>query len=265
MALKTEALKKFLPVDVNLSVKKKELAKKTMCPYDEQPNAVCLNRKCLNCGPTKIYDDFADILKDSGNESIVYNRWVYIKTQTDEKVKTTMTCAQKITPFQDLFDELIKELGTFPSHIFRASWQHKQMALCCTTLTMHEVIMVLDFSENYSCRFQNEVQSALFDHQEVTLLPVMLYRQAGKARVICISNDPKHNSDVVKTCEDAISQKIEDYGRSFSKWHQFTDSSATQFKGLKAFADISLRGNMITCNFFETSHGKSVCDGLGLW
>ena len=48
-----------------------------------------------------------------------------------------------------------------------------------------------------------------------------------------------------------------------TKIHQFTDGCASQYKGCKAFANISHHQIPITRNFFETSHGKSVCDGLG--
>ena len=40
---------------------------------------------------------------------------------------------------------------------------------------------------------------------------------------------------------------------------------AAQYKGgKKSFADISLRSQPSVCrHFFETSHGKNICDGLG--
>jgi hypothetical protein len=44
----------------------------------------------------------------------------------------------------------------------------------------------------------------------------------------------------------------------------WTDGCAAQYKGKKAFADISLRNQpKVTRKYFETAHGKNVCDGLG--
>lgn len=46
---------------------------------------------------------------------------------------------------------------------------------------------------------------------------------------------------------------------------EWTDGCATQYKGRASFADISLSNlpKPLCRNFFETSHGKSVCDGIG--
>ena len=45
---------------------------------------------------------------------------------------------------------------------------------------------------------------------------------------------------------------------------KITDGCACQYKGKNAFFDVSQRTQpQILRNFFETSHGKSVCDGLG--
>ena len=44
---------------------------------------------------------------------------------------------------------------------------------------------------------------------------------------------------------------------------EFTNSCATQYKGCSGFADISLHQGQLEWHFFETSHGKNVCNGLG--
>ena len=45
---------------------------------------------------------------------------------------------------------------------------------------------------------------------------------------------------------------------------EFTDGCSKQYKGRNAFYRLSHnKSPSITRNFYETSHGKSVCDGLG--
>lgn len=195
---------------------------------------------------TEIPKSQQSLITDDGDKLVAYHKWVYVKSEREGKVKTTMSCAQKAVQFKEFFQELLNEMETYPAHIFRASWQQRQMALCISTLEPGEAMMLLDFSEYYACRYHNEVQSAFFDHNQVTILPVMVYyRGEGtgkliKHSMICISNDPKHNSDVVKVCEDAVVSNLKDQGITFKTYHQFTDGSAAQFKGRKAFADITL-------------------------
>ena len=63
--------------------------------------------------------------------------------------------------------------------------------------------MIMDFAENYKCSFQNEVQSAYFDQNMVTIHPMVYYykKQLGteetvvtmKHAIIGISDDLRHN------------------------------------------------------------------------
>lgn len=44
---------------------------------------------------------------------------------------------------------------------------------------------------------------------------------------------------------------------------QWTDGCAAQYKSKVGFSYLSQRKYKLSRNFFETSHGKNVCDGLG--
>jgi hypothetical protein len=45
--------------------------------------------------------------------------------------------------------------------------QQKQMTNCIDHLKPGSIAMVMDFSENYGCLFQSEVQSGFFDRNQV--------------------------------------------------------------------------------------------------
>ena len=64
--------------------------------------------------------------------------------------------------------------------------------------------------------------------------------------------------------EREISIIQENKNEQLMQVNEFTDGCAAQYKGKNAFYDLSLNQSpVIQRNFFETSHGKSVCDGLG--
>ena len=277
MSLKCEALKKFVSQSDatyhTLPSEKKVLASISMCinDTDSDPKGPCLSRSCSSCGTKTVKSTFENLLRIEGKEPIPYHKWSYVKSEQEGKTKTIMSCLQKVCSFQEFFDELLKELEEYPSHHFRALWQQKQLALCVKNLANDEAVMIEDYSENYQCRFQNEVQSAFFDQTQVTLFPIMIYYKCSiegssvlvKHSIIGISDDPKHDSDAVKCFEETALKVLQDQGHKFQMIRQFTDGCAAQFKGRKAFADISLHNDKVERNFFETSHGKSVCDGLG--
>ena len=70
--------------------------------------------------------------------------------------------------------------------------------------------MVMDFSENYTCGYQYEIQTAFFDQYKVTLFLIMCYYKLDtelgmkdvKHAVIGISDDLKHDSAQVREFED---------------------------------------------------------------
>ena len=186
-------------------------------------------------------------------------------------MKRCISCVQQDTSFEDFHSEIVKDLRTYPSDIFRAQWQAEQVKNCISNLPDNQVVMVMDYNENCSCRYQNEVQSAFWDQIQVTIQPVMVYywskvdeeRVLVKHSIICISNDTKHDADAVHVFEARVHDVLQRANIIPRQIHQFTDGCAAQYKGCKAFSDISHSRVPITQNYFETSHGKSVCDGLG--
>ena len=75
-----------------------------------------------------------------------------------------------------------QDLEVYPGHIFRAKWQQKQMTNCIGHLKPESIAMVMDFSENYGCVFQSEVQSGFFDRNQVTIHPMMIYYKNKRRR-----------------------------------------------------------------------------------
>ncbi|KAJ8300503.1 hypothetical protein KUTeg_022022 [Tegillarca granosa] len=127
-----------------------------------------------------------------------------------------------------------KDLELYPGHIFRAKWQQKQMSNCINNLRQGTVAMVMDFSENYGCVFQSEVQSGFFDRNQVTIHPIMAYYRVKeeeteeeytvKHAIIGISEDNKHDADAVLEFEnralDVVSKEID-----IVEVHEWTDGS----------------------------------------
>ena len=72
---------------------------------------------------------------------------------------------------------LLDELHKFAYHIFVARWQHMQFRGRLSVL--HErpsmAVALFDFSENYLCCYQDEIQVAHWGYSQVMLHPVAIY------------------------------------------------------------------------------------------
>ena len=139
----------------------------------------------------------------------------------------------------------------------------------------------MDFSENYRCRFQNEATNAYFEQQQVTVHPYMRYYlekqeesledqnnntketfKLVKHSIVVISNDTRHDAHAVRIYEE---KALEVLKKEFeiTEIIKFSDGCAAQYKGKNSFAHLSQSDIKTSRNYFETSQGKSPCDGLG--
>ncbi len=269
-ALKSEALQKITkdPKYSEIKTRKEDLAKLSLCASESD---ACLKRTCDDCSVSAFDDHFWQLKQDLTDENVSWAKWTYINLQKpDGVVKRVVSCVPQKTSFDVFLKELKDDMETYPAHIHRAKWQHRQMQLCIQTLKDDEAMIVMDFAENYSCRYKDEIATAFFEQVQVTIHPMMVYdyryhndtRILMKHAVIMISDDLKHDSFAVKVFEERCFEILNTLG-SFSKIHEWSDGCGVQYKAKTAFTILSKRGLNVTRHYFETSHGKNVCDGLG--
>lgn len=254
-----------------ISVDKKSLSDATFCKYDTNPAIKCLRRECKQCGVKCLQSYLKPFVEKYSDRQISWHQWESIEIAKDDKVKRCFSCVPKETDIKTLITCLETDMQEYPEHVFRAKWQQQQMGICVDRIGEGSIAMVMDFSENYGCVFQSEVQSGFFDRNQVTIHPIMCYyteKQGEKEfkikhAIIGISEETKHDADLAITFENKAIEILKKKGVKVEEIHEWTDGCAAQYKGNKAFADISLRNKpSVTQNYFETSHGKSVCDGL---
>ena len=68
-----------------------------------------------------------------------------------------------------------KQMEDFKGHRSRVQTQYQQIRELKDKIARNEIIVQLDFAENYSCRSVEEVQSAYFNQTSVTLHPMVAY------------------------------------------------------------------------------------------
>ncbi|CAC5417855.1 unnamed protein product [Mytilus coruscus] len=119
--------------------------------------------------------------------------------------------------------------------------------------------------------------SEIIEQFEVTVHPFMCYylekavnqesleeeEKLVKHPIIVISNDLQHNAFALKVFEDKAFELIRNEGSKIAQVDKFSDGAAAQYKGKNTFLHTSLSDIITQRHYFETSHGKSPCDGLG--
>lgn len=186
----------------------------------------CMMHKCAECpGREALFKKLEEITSDSGDygEEIEYKQWI----STDRCTLTTVK--DSLDTFKNKLAECIWKLTV---HHFVAKSQSDYLSKLKKELTHKEVIVQLDFAENYTFIIQDEVQSSYFNSKQATLHPLVVY-SSNSAQAKCysiISDCLNHDTTTVHTfLSRFIPMLLEDFPGT-TKVHYFSDGAASQYK-----------------------------------
>ena len=169
---KVDGLKKFATrchiaeFDIFKDISKQKLSDMTVCLYLSEDGiaAKCLNGVCSDCGSHLIetHDSYKYALKSHSKDPIEWQK-VGVCDHNEERPTKAQHCMchKKYVTARFLQGSPKMTWKTYTAYAFHASWQPYQLAQLLPNLKQDEVVAVMDFSENYHCTHQNEVQNSL--------------------------------------------------------------------------------------------------------
>ncbi|KAJ8720534.1 hypothetical protein PYW08_005999 [Mythimna loreyi] len=186
------------------------------------------------------------------------------------KITKKMVKQKKTDTLQSLLASFKEELYNMKRHSFNITHQYKEYRRCIETLDERSVLIHIDFSENYLCKFGKEIQSMHFgaSKQQFTLHTGLLYARNNKMPFASISPNNDHGPDAIWAHLQPVLKWIREKFPTADSIHFYSDGPTTQYRQKKNFYYFSkvtkeLGFNYSTWNFFEASHGKGAADGVG--
>ncbi|XP_017485824.1 PREDICTED: uncharacterized protein LOC108374346 [Rhagoletis zephyria] len=184
------------------------------------------------------------------------------------KVNDRLILSYTIAPLSDLLHELEIQLPAFKLHYFIKRDQEKYFKEKKNNLRDDELILQIDFAENYRLINQNEVQEAHFSYQQVTIFTCVAWLRGQTECIAAISDKLTHNKFDVYCFLTKIVHKIQSQFEGISTVFIFSDGSTSQFKNKYILTSIpsfvsEFGLKHLEWNFFATSHGKGAVDGVG--
>ena len=130
-------------------------------------STVCMQGQCNICSSTGLNpSDFndSDVESDSEDESInvQYINWV----KNENGYLTKQSANVSVHEAKDTWNKKVAELKT---HIFTKRQQSKHVQLIKENLKTTELLIQVDYSENYKNRDQDEIQTAYFGQEQFSL------------------------------------------------------------------------------------------------
>ena len=225
----------------------------------------CYLGECNACpGIANFKEELTTLLDESDVEQIVYKQWV----STDRS--TLETFCVPVEEFAEIFGEKLELLCP---HSFIASEQASFYTKCKTNLQPGEILVTVDFSENYSFILQDAAQGFHWNNSQATLHPfVAYYIDSGELchfSYVIISDCLHHDTIAVYLFQKSFISFLKNFKPERLKLKKiyFSDGAAAQYKNRKNFVNLCLHnddfGILAEWHFSATSHGKGACDGLG--
>ena len=144
---------------------------------------------------------------------------------------------------KEFIGKLKNGLISLLKHDFIASKQSSYFSRLKETLKKGEMLVTLDFSQNYAFKIQDSIQSQYWVNSQATLHPYVVYYKKGKAILhdcfVVIGENDKHDSVAVSLYNKALIKflKTKHGVRAITKIYYFFDGAASQYKNRKNFVN----------------------------
>jgi len=188
-----------------------------------------------------------------GKESIKFMVWM--KVQTNDKFRWKMV--EKEMRTNDFAEMFLKEVDEFRGHVERVKNQYEQMKLKRESLKNGEVFIWMDFAENFTSSAVEEVQSAYWNPQMMTLHTMVIYFPKGHdvkshKSVVAISDVLQHNATMVYSIINSLIPFMRIEYPELKTIHYLTDSPTSQYRNKTIFQLLSFN---VQLNSTSQLHG----------
>lgn len=221
----------------------------------------CMASQCEHCGNLKHFDALFQCNDQVGGQDLTYHQWKTIDSKIVKVEKTGIV--------QQAINELKNQTSTFLMHSFLTHVQYVHFEECKANATPSSIVLQVDFSENYRTGYQDEIQNAFFNYNQVSLFNAVVWSGPNSTvlNYSLASDDVSHDKYSIYVYLTEIMMDIKKRFPLLKTVNIFSDGAASQFKQRFAFANLTFLSNDfdvdLIWNFFSSGHGRGAVDGVG--
>ena len=207
-----------------------EVIKQIVCDPESKK---CMYRECDICKDKSVE------LEGEGHDQVSWFVWKNRKVEREkiiagQKIKTAsmMTIKEKESgTVKTLRDELHKEVNRVCQHLFNIKHQYRTLRLLRQELTHEEIIVHIDFSESYNCKYSKEIQSTHFgaSQRQISIHTGIAYTGQKSIPFSTVSDNLKHGPLGIWAHLTPILVYLRDTTRT-SVIHFISDGPTTQYR-----------------------------------
>lgn len=214
-----------------------------------------------------INEEILEQINSLESTTIKFTQWKRVPDGTKmrfKEIEETVTKADFCVKFD-------KDLTEFRDHVDRVHTQYSQLKTLRENLPENEVLIWMDFAENFGCVSVEEVQSAYWNAAMISLHTMVVYYPTGTDNKIqsyvAASDVLSHNATAVYTILKKMIAIMKEDNPNLKRIHYLSDSPTSQYRNKTIFQFIAMHdqefGMSARWSYLESGHGKGPCDGLG--
>ena len=235
--------------DLNLPKKCLDLLERIACKVLTED---CANERCAEC-PILDLEMLTDV------DKISFYHWVNRKYYEKELAEMSGI---------EMKEKLTEMFSTLKSHFYRKRVQSKMYKSHIAELEDNEMIIHVDYSENYKNKQQDEIKSAFYGQGQFTIYTACIYvRSQGEVVCKCfalITPENDHSCNVSFALNNFLIKEIFEY-KSCDIVKFWSDGCASHFRNRYTFYMMTKFNPEIEIqwHYFEANHWKGAVDGIG--
>ena len=223
----------------------------------ESPTDECHLNECHLCKDGKLFIERHQFVNLQEDDAVSF-LWWSSGDQRLHRYSRRESLSESLEIFKDsLKDFLLHHITKrHQSDVFR----QQKMNLSDETVLFH-----FDFSENYTCQYQDAVQSVYWIQKQVSIFTVSIYSQNSSKSFVFLSDDIDHSK---RTVTVYLTELLKNFSQPRFRVIFWSDGPSSQFKNrfmynyMKILAE-TFELKALEWNFFASSHGKGAIDGIG--
>lgn len=221
-----------------------------------------INEECMFSACPLCEKNFGQKIREklsSGDSKISYCQWVNENGRAEKK-EFSQTVKQVVTLLESKVEQYL-----FRVYVKRKQAQHFEQLKSETTV--EKICIQVDFAENFGLKEQDEIQSAHWNTKTISIFTAFVWTANETFSFALPSMDLTHDKFVVDSALKIILDHLKTSLPNLKEVAFFSDGAASQFKQRFHFRNLMIISHehqlTLTWNFFATSHGKGVVDGIG--
>ena len=219
--------------------------------------ACCYHQNCKVCSANLFKLKYMnDINLD---QDVNYQQWSTVDGRTHKNNNNTSL----LNVVNILDDKLTK----FKKHAYLNKVQKQHFKYLRENLSETSAVIQVDFAKNFQIRNQNEIQSAYFNSQQVSIFTAVVWILNKVESFAVITEEVSHDKYVVFLCFSTIFNYLKLSYPQLASIDIFSDGASSQFKQRYSISALAIYAKkydyFMRWHFFATSHGKGAVDGVG--